>query len=146
MSGIYTVNKAATALSTSNDLVTLVAHSAKPLRVHLIDIAGQGAAAADNTVLVSRSTGGTTGGGGITPNPTDPSMPAASFSAYTTWSAQPSLGVTLDRMSVNALNGKDRIVATPGTEILIPASGQLSIRSASGTSNVVLNMVIEEIG
>lgn len=146
MSGIYTVNRAATALSTSNDLVTITASSSKPLRVHLIDISGQGAAAADNTVLVSRSTGGTTGGGGITPTPTDPGMSAASFTAYTTWSAQPSLGVALWRASVNALNGKDRFVAVPGTELFVPASGQVSIRSAAGTSNVVLNMLVEEIG
>lgn len=146
MSGIYTVNRAATALSTSNDLATITAAAGKPLRIHLVDLSGQGAAAADNTVLVSRSTGGTTGSGAITPTPTDPGMPAAGFTVYTGWSAQPTLGVTLWRASVNALNGKDRFVAAPGTEIFVPASGQVSIRSASGTSNVVLNMVVEEIG
>ena len=146
MSGIYTVNRAATALSTTNDLATLVAAAAKPLRVHLIDITGAGAAAALNTVLISRSTGGTSGTGGITPTPTDPSMPAASFAAYTGWSVQPTLGATLWRAFVQALNGKDRFVASPGLEILVPAGGQMSIRSASGTSDVVLNMIVEEIG
>ena len=146
MSGIYTVNRAATALNTAQDLATITAAAGKPLRVHLVDLSGQGAAAADNTVLVSRSTGGTTAGGAITPTPTDPSMPAAGFTVATTWSAQPTLGVTLWRASVNALNGKDRFVASPGTELFVAASGQISIRSAAGTSNVVLNMIVEEIG
>jgi hypothetical protein len=33
----------------------------------------------------------------------------------------------------------------PGGEFSVPVSGQVSIRSASGTGNVVLNMLIEEI-
>lgn len=146
MSGIYTVNRAAAALSTTADQLTITAASTKPLRIHLIDIAGQGTAAADNSVLVSRSTGGTTGSSAITPSPTDPSMPAASFTVYTAWVSQPSLGVTLWRASINALNGKDRFVATPGSELFVPAAGQVSIRSASGTSTVVVNMLVEEIG
>lgn len=147
MSGLYAVNKAAASLSTTLDSITLVASSSKPLRIHIIDIAGQGASAADNTISVSRSTGGTTGGSSITPQPTDPSMPAASFAVYTSWSVQPTLSTTpLWRASVNGLNGKDRFVASPGTELFVPANGQISVRSTAGTSNVVINMIVEEIG
>lgn len=112
MSGIYTVTRAATALSTTNDLATLVAAAAKPLRVHLIDITGAGAAAALNTVLISRSTGGTSGTGGITPTPTDPSMPAASFAAYTGWSAQPTIGATLWRAFAQPARGRLRAASS----------------------------------
>lgn len=147
MSGIYTVSRTVTALSTSSDTMTIVAAVAKPLRIHIIDISGQGAAAADNTVLITRSTGGTTPASAIVPQPTDPTMPASGFAVYTAWSSQPTLSsVPLWRASINALNGKDRFVASPGTELFIPAAGQVSIRSFSGTSNVVINLLIEEIG
>lgn len=146
MSGIYTVSRDSAALSTTADLVTVVAAAGKPLRVHMIDLAGKGAAAADNTVLVSRSTGGTTPGSAITPQPTG-GAGAASFAVYRTWAAQPTLAADpLWRATVNALNGKDRFVATPGAEIEVPAGAQLSVRSASGTSNVAINLLVEEIG
>jgi hypothetical protein len=63
----------------------------------------------------------------------------------TTWSSQPTLGDTLWRFGVNANGGIDKFVAIPGAEVQVPVSGQLSIRSASGTSNVVLSMLIEEV-
>ena len=86
-----------------------------------------------------------TGGGGITPAKLNSGSGSASFSAYTTWSAQPTLGDTVWRFGVNANGGIDKFVAIPGAEIQVPVSGQLSIRSASGTSNVALNLLIEEV-
>lgn len=142
---LYTVTKTSTALSTSNDSVTIVASSTKPLRVYMVDIKGMGTSSAANEVLMSRSTSGTTGGGGITPAKINSNSNAASFSAYTTWSVQPTLGDTLWRFSVNANGAIDRFTAMPGCEIQVPVSGQLSIRSASGTSNVTINMMIEEV-
>lgn len=142
---IYTVSRASTALSTSNDLLTIVASATKPLRVYLVDMKGMGTASAANSVLVSRSSGGTTGGGGITPAKLNSGSGSASFSAYTTWSAQPTLGDTLFRLGINANGGIDKFQAFPGGEIQIPVSGQLSIRSESGTSNVLANLVIEEV-
>lgn len=142
---LYTVSRASTALSTSNDLVTIVATSSKPLRVYLAELKGMGTTSAANAVLVSRSSGGTTGGGGITPTPLNSGSAAASFAAYTTWSAQPTLGAALLRLGVNANGGIDKWQAFPGGEIQIPVSGQLSIRSESGASNVLVNLVIEEV-
>ena len=80
---LYSVTKTSTALSTSNDAVTIVASATKPLRVYIIDIKGMGTTSAANEVLASRSSGGTTGGGGITPSPTNSGSSSASFSAYT---------------------------------------------------------------
>jgi hypothetical protein len=142
---LYTVSRGSTALSTSNDLLTIVASSTKPLRVYLAELKGMGTTSAANAVLVSRSSSGTTGGGGITPTPLNSGSGAASFAAYTTWSAQPTLGATLLRLGVNANGGIDKWQAFPGSEIQIPVSGQLSIRSESGTSNVLANLVIEEV-
>lgn len=142
---LYTVTKTSTALSTSNDSITIVASSTKPLRVYMVDIKGMGTASAANEVLLSRSSSGTTGGGGITPAKLNSNSGSASFSAYTTWSAQPTLGDTVWRFGVNANGGIDKFIAIPGAEIQVPVSGQLSIRSASGTSNVTINLLIEEV-
>jgi hypothetical protein len=142
---LYTVTKTATALSTSNDSITIAASGTKPLRVYVVDIKGMGTASAANEVLLSRSSSGTTGGGDITPGKVNSGSGAASFSAYTTWSAQPTLGDTIWRFGVNANGGIDKWVAIPGAEIQVPVSGKLSIRSASGTSSVTINMLIEEV-
>lgn len=142
---LYTVTRTSTALSTTNDLVTVIASSTKPLRVYIVDLKGMGTASAANEVLLSRSSGGTTGGGAITPSPVNVGSAAASFTVNTTWSVQPTIGVNLWRFGVNANGGIDKFVAIPGAEISVPVSGQLTIRSASGTSNVALSMLIEEI-
>lgn len=142
---LYTVSRTSAALSTSNDALTIIASSTKPLRVYVVDMKGMGTASAANEVLLSRSTGGTTPGGAITPSPINSGSSAASFTTATTWSAQPTLGVTLWRFGVNANGAIDKFTALPGAEIQVPVSGQLSIRSASGTSNVALNVLIEEV-
>lgn len=142
---LYTVTRTSTALSTSNDLLTIIASSSKPLRVYIADMKGMGTATAANEVLMSRSSGGTTPGGAITPSPVNSGSSAASFTTATTWSAQPTLGVTLWRFGVNANGGVDKFVAVPGAEISVPVSGQVSFRSASGTSNAVINVLVEEV-
>ncbi len=142
---LYTVTRTSSALSTANDSMTIIASASKPLRVYIVDIKGMGTTSAANEVLLSRSTGGTTGGGAITPSPTNTGSAAASFTVNTTWSAQPTLGVTLWRFGVNANGAVDNFVAIPGAEISVPVSGQLSIRSASGTSSVTINVLIEEV-
>lgn len=142
---LYTVTRTSSALSTANDTLTVVATSSKPLRIYIVDIKGMGTTSAANEVLLMRSTGGTTGGGGITPSPTNTGSAAASFNVYTTWSAQPSAGAVLWRFGVNANGGIDKFVAIPGAEISVPVSGQVSIRSASGTSNVTVDLLVEEV-
>lgn len=143
---IYSVTRTSAALSTTADLLTLVASATKPLRVYIADIKGMGVSSAANEVLMSRSTGGTTGGGALTPQPAATSSGAASFQAFTTWSAQPTLNAQpLWRFSVNANGGIDKFVAVPGAEISVPVGGQISFRSATGTSNVTINVLVEEI-
>jgi hypothetical protein len=142
---LFTVTRTRTALSTSNDLMTLVASSTKPLRVYIADIKGMDAASAANEVLMSRSSSGTTAGGAITPVKVNSNSSAASFTVATTWSVQPTLGDTLWRFGVNANGGIDKFVAIPGAEISVPVSGQISFRSASGTSNVTINVLVEEV-
>lgn len=143
---LFSVSRGRTSLSTTADLLTIVASSTKPLRVTMIDIKGMDTASAVNEVLVQRSSGGTTPGGAITPSKVNPSSASASFAAYTTWGAQPTLdGSILWRFGPNANGGIDKYVAPPGWEFPVPVGGQVSIRSASGTGNVTINLAIEEI-
>lgn len=141
---LYSVSRARSALSTTNDTITITASATKPLKVYMVKVAGAETSSGYNTVLLARSSGGTTGGGAITPNPMAGSS-SASFTVATTWSAQPSLGAVMHRFAPNSNGGIDPFVAIPGGEISVPVGGQLSLRSEVGTANVVVNMVIEEI-
>jgi len=142
---LFSVNRGKTALSITNDLLTIVASGSKPLRIWMCKLAGAGAAPADNEVLLQRSTGGTTPGGPIAPEKVDPNSNGASFSVYTTWSAQPTLsGGPLHRFEANANGGIDPFVALPGGEFKVPVSTQVSIRAANGSSPAIVNMLVEE--
>jgi hypothetical protein len=143
---LFTVNRTSTALSTSNDYLTIVAANNRPLRIYIVDIKGDGVASAANEVGLYRSTVGVGGGGGITPAKVNSGSAAAQFVVYTTWSSsQPTLGDLLWRFSMNANGGIDKFVAIPGAEIPVPVSGQISIRSIDGTSNAIVNLLIEEV-
>lgn len=137
MSG-YSFNRPSTALSTSQDLATFIAAAGKPIQLMLLDIKGSGLVSANNEIVLYRSSGGTTPGGAITPRPLSSDGGAAGFAIYTTWAVQPTLGVELWRFSVNSLADRDTFTALPGLEILAPSSGQFSLRSYSGTGDVVL--------
>lgn len=142
---LYTVTRPKTSLSTSNDHVTLVAAATKPLYIHGVSIEGMGTSSVDNEVVMARSTGGTSGGGGITPGPNDPGSSAAAFNAFTTWSVQPTLGQVLWRFGVNANGGASKRETPPGMAFFVPVGGQISFRSVSGTSPIVFNAQVEEI-
>lgn len=137
----YTARRENVALSTSNDHMTFVAASTRALIIDAITLGGMGTASAANSVQVCRSTGGTTGGGGITPAPNNPASPAAACSVFTTWSAQPTLGAVLDNIPVNANGAVVRLPYTIG----VPGSGQISIRSGVGTSNINSKVEFREI-
>lgn len=143
---LYTVTRTSTALSTSNDFITVVASSSKPLRIYMVDMKGDSNVSTANEVLLARSTGGATGGGALTPAKVNSGSASASFSVYTSFSStQPSLSDVLWRFSVNANGGIDKFIAIPGAEFQVPVSGQVSIRSTDGTSNMICNLLIEEV-
>lgn len=144
---VFTVTRTRTALSTTNDLLTIVASATKPLRIMMVKLAGMDTTSAANEVVMQRSTTGTTPGGGITPEKADPGSSSASFLAYTTWAAQPTLsGGPAHRFAPNANGGIDPWVALPGAEMFVPVGTQVSFRSSYGTSNATINVTVEEIG
>ncbi len=145
MPGIFRLSRAATALSTTADLLTIVAGAANPLELLLVQLTGAANAAAFNEALLTKSTGGTTPGGAITPN--GDGTPA--FSAYTSWSAQPTPGTAGTaterwRFGLQAFGGVSQFQALPGTLIKVPAGEQVSLRSISGTSSATLQVVLIE--
>jgi hypothetical protein len=143
---LYTVSRTSTALSTTNDYLTIVAANNRPLRIYIVECKGDANASAANEVVMYRSSAGVGGGGGITPTKVNSGSAVAQFVVYTTWSgSQPTLGDVLWRFSVNANGGIDKFVALPGAEIPVPVSGQISFRSADGTSNMIANLLIEEV-
>jgi hypothetical protein len=145
----YTVQVSNTALSTTNDLLTLLPAANHPIQIVEISIAGMGTASAANELGVYRSTGGTTGGGAVTPTPVGKYLsasntPASATVCDTTWAAQPTLGGKVLALGVNANGGIYRWVARPGEEIVCANTDQISLRSAVGTSSVSVHVVFTE--
>jgi len=146
MGARYSANRTSSALSTTNDTMTIIAPSTRALKIWEIRLYGQGTASAANEVAIARSSGGTTGGGAITPVPLATLSAASGVTVNTTWSAQPTLGVVLRRVGINANGAYSPLVFMPGSEIDVPPSGQISIRSIAGTSNVTAEVIFEEVG
>jgi hypothetical protein len=143
---LFTVTRTSSTLSTTNDYLTIIASASKPLRVYIVDVKGDSAVSVANEVVMARSSGGTTPGGAITPVRVNPASAVASFTVYTTYGgSQPTLGDILWRFSVNANGGIDKFVSIPGAEIPVPVGTQVSIRSVDGTSNMIANLMIEEV-
>src|SRR3989304_8925202 len=92
--GRYAATRSNTALSTTNDFMTLGSLSARRCYVYLGEFAGMGTASAANEVIVARSSGGTTGGGAITPEALSGEQAAAAGGGNTPWSAQPTNDAT----------------------------------------------------
>jgi hypothetical protein len=142
---MHSVTRSNVTLNTANDLMTIIAAANRKIRIHEIQVGGLGTASAANEIAVQRSTGGTTGGGAITPESVDPdSLADAVTVVNTTWSAQPTLsGTPILRLPVNANGGINRWLAKPGQEIVVRNSGQLSIRPAVGSSNISIHVLYE---
>ena len=145
MGARYLATKIGTALSTTADSMTITAPATRALKILEIRVYGQGNASAANEILVSRSTTGTTPVA-ITAQPLAVQSAAAASTVAGSWTTQPTLGVTLRRIGVNANGAYSPLVFMPGSEIEVPPSGQISLRSAVGTSVVTIEVIFEEIG
>jgi len=144
----YTVSRDNTALSTSSDFMTIIPATNHSLQIIEISVGGMGTASAANSLGVYRSTGGTTGGGAITPTPvgriSSAIPPASGTVVNTTWTGQPTLGGLLLALPVNANGGIYRWVARPGEEILCVAADEISLRAITGSSNVTVTVVFSD--
>jgi hypothetical protein len=136
-------------MNTSNDMLTVLAGASRKLKVLDLIIGGTGAtsaAAAYCEVGIFLSTGGTTGGGALTPKKWETDEPTQTFTNFTTWSAQPTTsGDPYYRFVFNNYGGVLGKPIKPIGDLIIRNSEQLSIRPVSGTSVVTFTLVVDEL-
>lgn len=140
----YAITKASTALSTTTDLITIIAPASRRVKIYEILLGGLATASAANVLQVARSTGGATGASGITPVAIQSDSVAAASVVWSAWTTQPTLANVLLRMPVNSNGGVLRWVALPGNELELRNSEQLSLRSEVGTGNISITVFFEE--
>lgn len=141
----YAWRRSSFALDTTADAMTFITAASRRLEIVEVCISGLGIASAANELRVTRSTGGTTGGGAITAAKMREDAPAAATVVDTTWVTQPTLtGTGHLALGCNANGGIFRWVARPGEEIEARNAEQISMRSATGTSTVSLHVVGDE--
>jgi hypothetical protein len=143
--GKYTYSRSNVALNTANDLITFIAAANRRARILSIEIQGMGTTGQAMEIVASRSTGGTTGGGALTPQRKSSDAPAAAVTANTTWAAQPTLDTgTPVRLGFNQNGSIYRWAAIRGDELEFRNAEQISIRPSIGTGNATITVETEE--
>mgnify|MGYP000193210624 CR=1 FL=1 len=142
MGNRYTVSRDAVTPTGGNDVLTFVPASGRRIRPVQISIAGAGTTSAAQRLFLVRSTGGTTGGGAITPNDgnyTD--QPAAASTVNTTWSVQPTVETNGIHLGFNALGGAMVYNVPPG---LLEArdTERISLRALSGPTYQAVSVTV----
>jgi hypothetical protein len=131
--------------------MTIIGGASRRYRILEVSVSGMGgtsAAAAALEVGVYLSTGGTTGGGALTPKKWDTNTANFSGTVNTTWAAQPTLsGDPYARLAFNAYGGiyQWRAPTSGNRELVFHGTEQCSIRSVVGTASVTGHVMIEEI-
>lgn len=132
----------------AQDILTLISPASRRLRVLQIQIGGTGGSSAAQGATVSRSTGGTTPGGAITPSKAEHiDQPAATFTTATTWAAQPTIETNGLELNWNALGGWAPWSAGPNKGVLEARNGEnISIRPAAGHTPqaISVSVLVEE--
>jgi len=144
----YTLSRQNVTPTNGNDLVTLVAAANRRLRVVKCSVTAAGTASGTQNLvqLVRATTAGVTGGGAITPQAVAADMPAAAFTANTTWSTQPVLPANGGALFQLASNGAIRSESWfPEQAIEARNAENISLRSVSGSTAVSFDLEIEEV-
>jgi hypothetical protein len=146
---VFTVSVSNTAQSTTNDTMTIIGAASRRFRVLEISVSGMSgtsASAAACELGAFLSTGGTTGGGALTPKKWDTNTSAFAGTVNTTWASQPTVsGLPYVRLGFNAYGGIYRWVCPPNKEIAFAGTEQMSLRGVVGTSSISTHVVIEEV-
>lgn len=144
---VYTLRRSSAALNTANDFVTVIAAASRRFRLLEAKFGGMGTTSAAGEVGLHRSTGGTTGGGALTPTKMISDAPTQAFTNFTTWSAQPTLsGDPFAVLVINQNGAVDRWIALPNrSEFEVRNSEQMSARALTGTHNVSGHLHVDEL-
>lgn len=130
-----------------NDILTIVTAANARARLISVQVAGRGSSSAAQQVEFGRSTGGTTGGGAVTPSKWDnQDIPAAASTVNTTWSVQPALDTNTEILGWNALGGANRWPAPlkggSTTGIEVRNGDNLSVRASAGVTFQPLSLSV----
>jgi hypothetical protein len=146
---VFTVSVSNTAQSTSNDTMTIIGGASRRFRILEVSVSGMAATSASAAAMelgLFLSTGGTTGGGALTPKKWDTNTAVFSGTVNTTWSGQPTLsGLPYVRLAFNAYGGVYRWICPPNKEVAFAGTEQASLRGVVGTANISTHVVIEEV-
>ena len=141
----YTVSRNNVTPVITNDLMTIIAPANKMIRIKRIRVSGEATASTVMRTLIQRSTGGTTGGGALTPRPLSTTDPAASSTVNTTWATQPALSNDpIYNEGWNAFGGGFDLTLD-GRELYLVNGEQLSIRNTVGTGVLNIDVELEEM-
>lgn len=132
MGNRYTVEQRNVTPTAGNDVMTIVTASNRRARLVQVTVAGRGTTSAAQGLELANSSGGTTGGGALTPDKAEHiDQPSAASTVNTTWSAQPTLATHAIPLGWNALGGA--IVYNVPKGMLEARNGaNLSIRAPAG--------------
>lgn len=123
-----------------NDIMTIISAANRRIRLTEVTVGGRGTSSAAQQIEFGRSTGGTTGGGALTPSKYDhQDQPAAASTVDTTWSVQPTLDTHTEIANFNALGGAFRwtppVKGGPGSAGIEVRNGDnISVRATSGVT------------
>jgi hypothetical protein len=145
--GQYLVSRDNVTPTGGNDLITIVTASNRRARIKEVAVNGRGTVSAAQEIVVGISSGGTTGGGGITPDKVDHvDQPSAASTVNTTWSAQPTISTNVIKLGFNALGGANRWIPPGGKGLEVRNGANISIRATSGPTwqAMSVNVIFEE--
>lgn len=123
-----------------NDIMTIISAASRRIRLTEVTVSGRGTSSAAQQIEFGRSTGGTTGGGALTPSKYDhQDQPAAVSTVDTTWSVQPTLDTHTEILGFNALGGAFRWTppvkgGTGAAGIEVRNGDNISVRATSGVT------------
>lgn len=122
-----------------DDLLSIISASNRRATLVMVEIDGLGTASSSGRYKVSRSSGGVTGGGAITPEARETDAPASATTVNSTWGTQPTENDIVARLGVNANGAMNRlgpIMARPG--IIEARNGDIiSIRCEAAPTGAV---------
>ena len=112
------------------DIMTLVSAASRRLRIAQVTVGGVGTTSAAQGLIVTRSSGGTSGGGALTSRKFDSAdQPSAAATVNTTWTGQPTIEAEGEEMVWNSLGGSNRWIPPRGEGFEVRDGGQISIRA-----------------
>ncbi len=119
-----------------DDIITLVAAANEFANLIEVMVGGEGTTSTAMRTRLQQSSGGTTGGGPITPSGAKQGFVASGISAFTTWATQPTSGAVLLPLPFNLNGGGMFWKSGPEDEAKSFVNGNMSLEHGLGAGNI----------